>query len=147
MDAWVVDSNLYIEAINSVEGENALATFESRAAPFLFLHSTVAQEILAGARDEATWRRYHEAVVEPFEDLARVLTPTHETWKRAALIITRLVETRRMSPGGFSRGFLNDCLIAASSAESGFVIVTRNLRDFTSIRDVEPDVRFAAPWP
>jgi predicted nucleic acid-binding protein len=52
-----------------------------------------------------------------------------------------------MSPGGFSRSFMNDCLIAASSAEAGFVIVTRNERDFGLIRDVEPALRFVPPWP
>jgi predicted nucleic acid-binding protein len=69
------------------------------------------------------------------------------SWKRAALIITRLVEKGRMSPGAFTRSFLNDCLIAASAREQGFTVVTRDTRDFARVREVEPGVRFVPPWP
>lgn len=47
----------------------------------------------------------------------------------------------------FSRTFLNDCLIAASAGEHGFVLVTRNLRDFETIQRVEPGVEHVPPWP
>jgi predicted nucleic acid-binding protein len=144
---YVVDTNLYIEAITTDAGNEALATFQRRFAPFLFQHSTVAQEILAGARGEADYREYHEDWIAPFEDLDRVITPGHAAWLRAALIMTRLVERRVLSPGGFSRSFLNDCLIAASAREHGFVIVTRNRRDFELIGRVEPRFAFVEPWP
>lgn len=144
---YVVDTNLYVEAITSHDGNEALAAFQRRFAPFLFQHSTVAQEILAGATDERSYRAYLEDWVEPFEDLGRVITPGHPAWMRAALIMTRLVELGRMSPGGFSRSFLNDCLIAASAGEHGFVLVTRNSRDFDLIEEVEPGFEHTAPWP
>jgi predicted nucleic acid-binding protein len=147
MPELVVDTNLYIEAITTDEGNEALAAFQRRFAPFLFQHSTVAQEILTGAGDEAAYRAYHEDWVAPFEDLGRVLTPSHAAWTRAALILTRLVERRALSPGGFRRSFLNDCLLAASAREQGFVIVTRNVRDFELIRRVEPGLEFEPPWP
>lgn len=41
-------------------------------------------EILAGARDEADYREYHEDWVAPFEDLQRVITPSQITWTRGA---------------------------------------------------------------
>jgi len=144
---YVVDTNLYVEAITADASNAALAAFQRRFAPFLFQHSTVAQEILAGARDEAGYRAYHEDWVAPFEALGRVLTPSHTTWTRAALIIVRLVARAKMSSGGFSRSFLNDCLIAASAREHGFVLVTRNATDFGLIRQVEPRLRYALPWP
>lgn len=144
---YVVDTNLYVEAITSDEGNEALAAFQRRLAPFLFQHSTVAQEILAGAADEWGYRAYLEDWVEPFEKLGRVLTPGHSAWLRAALIITRLVERGRMSPGGFSRSFLNGCLIAASARDHGFVLVTRNTKDFDLIREVEPGFEHTEPWP
>lgn len=75
------------------------------------------------------------------------MTPSHHTWLRAALIIARLVEGRQMSPGGFTRSFLNDCLIAASAREQGFILVTRNTRDFELITQVEPGLRYIPPWP
>lgn len=147
MPKYVVDTNLYIEAITSDEGNEALAAFQRRFAPFLFQHSTVAQEILAGAGDEAGWRAYHEDWVAPFEDLGRLITPSHAAWMRASLLLARLIERRTLSPGGVRRSFLNDCLIAASAREEGFVIVTRNTRDFDLIRSVEPGFRYEAPWP
>ena len=143
----MVDTNLYVEAITTDRGNEALAGFQRRLAPFLFQHSTVALEILAGATDQARYRSYHDAWIAPFEALGRVFTPTHAAWTRAALIMTRLVETARMSPGGFKRSFLNDCLIAASAREHGFILVTRNTAEFALIQEVEPGVEYMAPWP
>lgn len=147
MPKYVVDTNLYVEAILTDEGNAALAAFQRRCAPSLFQHSTIAQEILAGARGEADYRQYHEDWVKPFEHLGRVITPTHAAWIRAALIIARLVERRHRSPGGFSRSFLNDCLIAASARDQGFVLVTRNIADFALISRVERSLRYEPPWP
>lgn len=56
MPKYVVDTNLYVEAITTDEGNAALAAFQRRCAPFLFQHSTIAQEILAGARSEADFQ-------------------------------------------------------------------------------------------
>jgi predicted nucleic acid-binding protein len=142
MPKYVVDTNLFVEAITTDAGNQALAEFQRRFAPFLFQHSTVAQEILAGARDEADYRKYYEDWVTPFEELERVVTPGHRTWMRAASIMARLVERGKMSRGGFSRSFLNDCLIAASVREHGFVLVTRNIDDFALIGLVERDLRY-----
>ena len=147
MPKYVLDTNLYVAAITTDEGNAALVTFQRRCAPFLFQHSTIAQEILAGARDEADYREYREDWVAPFEDLGRVITPSHTTWMRAALIVARLVERGGLSPGGFSRGFLNDCLIAASARDHGFILVTRNTADFALISQVERGIRYAPPWP
>jgi predicted nucleic acid-binding protein len=143
----VIDTNLYVEAITTNEGNAALAAFQRRCAPSLFQHSTVAQEILAGARDEAGYREYHEDWVAPFEDLGRVITPTHTAWTRAALIVARLVQRGHLSPGGFSRSFLNDCLIAASARDQGFILVTRNIGDFALISRVERGIHYQPPWP
>lgn len=147
MPKYVVDTNLYVAAITTDEGNRALAAFQRRCAPFLFQHSTIAQEILAGATNEADYRKYRKDWVAPFEDRRRVITPSRITWMRAALIVARLVERRRLSPGGFSRSFLNDCLIAASERDHGFILVTRNTVDFALISQVERGVRYAPPWP
>ena len=147
MPRYVIDTNLYVAAITTDEGNEALAAFQRRFAPFLFQHSTVAEEILAGARSKAGYGAYYRDWIAPFEAVRRVITPSHGSWLRAALIMMRLVETGRMSPGGFRRSFLNDCLIAASAREHGFVLVTGNTADFTLIRAVEPRLKFAPPWP
>lgn len=147
MALFVIDTNLYIAALRSDEANRALADFQRRFAPFLYQHSAVAQEILAGARDEAGYRDFHEDWVEPFETLGRVFTPSHAAWTRAALILTRLVQVGARSAGGFTRGFLNDCLIAASARETGFTLVTADTRDFALIRTVEPRFHYTGPWP
>jgi len=144
---YVVDTSLLIEAIRTDEGNAALAAFQRRFAPFLFQHSTVAQEILAGARSEGDFREFQEDWVAPFEDLGRVITPSHGCWVRASLIVVRLVQSGKVSPGGFRRSFLNDCLIAASARAHGFILITRNTRDFALIREVEPRLEYVPPWP
>jgi predicted nucleic acid-binding protein len=147
MPKYVVDTNLYIEAITTDDGNEALTAFQRRFAPVLYQHSTVAQEILAGARDAASFRAYHKDWIAPFEDLGRIITPSQTSWLRAARIVTRLIVSGRMSAGGFNRSFLNDCLIAASALEHGFILVTRNATDFARIHRVEPTLTYTAPWP
>ena len=147
MRAFVIDTNLYVSAMRSVDGNQALARFQRRFAPFLLQHSAVAEEILAGARDEAGYGEFHEDWIQPFESLGRVITPSHNAWTRAALILVRLVDAGARSRGGFTRGFLNDCLIAASAREIGFTLVTADTADFSLIRTVEPRFQFTTPWP
>jgi UDP-N-acetylglucosamine 2-epimerase len=48
---------------------------QRRSAPFLFQHSAVAAEILAGARDEAGYHHFHDDWIQPVESLGRVITP------------------------------------------------------------------------
>lgn len=146
MRRYVVDTNLYIEASRSDEAADALKAFYARFLPFVHLHSVVAQELLAGACSPALARDTRAKFIEPFEAVRRVVTPTHGTWKRAGEIVAQLLRERKLSPGGFAPSFLNDCLIAASGREHGFIIVTRNQRDFDLIRTVEP-VEVRQPWP
>jgi predicted nucleic acid-binding protein len=147
MRKFVIDTNVYIAAARNAEANAALASFQKRFVGFVWQHTVVAQELLAGARDEAGYRGFHEDWVAPFEDSDRVITPSHEAWLQAALILVRLVERRKRSPGGFSRSLLNDCLIAASALEHGFTLITDDTADFRLIAEVEPDLRFIRPWP
>jgi predicted nucleic acid-binding protein len=143
---YVVDTNLYIEATRNDEAADDLNAFHARFLPQIHLHSVVAQELLAGAVRPEVERRLREKFLRPFESVGRVLTPTHRSWKRAGEIIARLVREKKMSPGGFKPSFVNDCLIAASAREHGFIIVTRNTQDFELIGSVEP-LQVLPPWP
>ena len=80
MTKYVVDTNLYVDATRSPHWNQALAGFQRRFAPLLHQHSTVAQEILSGARDRAGYRALYDRWVAPFEQLDRVYTPTHASW-------------------------------------------------------------------
>lgn len=146
MRPYVLDTNLYIRATRSDPAARALEAFSTGFAPWLYLHSVVALELLAGATTAALRRRTDAAFIRPFERRRRVFVPGHGAWKRAGGIIAELVAARRLSREGMTRSFVNDCVLAASSQEQGFVLVTDNTRDFEMIATVSP-VEFVPPWP
>jgi predicted nucleic acid-binding protein len=143
---YVLDTNLYIRATRSDEWNGALEAFYAKSAPFVYLHSVVAAELLAGCASPDLERRTQAGLVAPFERRGRVISPGHGAWKRAGLIVAALVREKRLSPNGIQRSFLNDCLLAASAREHGFTLVTDNPRDFDLIRTVAP-VDVVPPWP
>lgn len=145
MRPYVIDTNLYVEVLRSDAAAAGLDAFYAAHLPHVYLHSVVAQELLAGGIDQDAQKRFYEDLIRPFEAVGRIITPTHRAWKRAGEIMAELVRAGRLSPGGFGRGFVNDCVLAASAREHGFVLVTRNTRDFERIRTVEP-VDVVAPW-
>lgn len=146
MRPHVLDTNLYIRATRDAAWARELEAFSTAFAPALHLHSAVAMELLAGARSPALRRRTETAFIHPFERRRRVLTPGHPAWKRAGGILADLLAAGRLSREGLSRSFVNDCVIAASAQEHGFVLVTENTRDFELIAAVSP-FDFVAPWP
>jgi predicted nucleic acid-binding protein len=142
----VIDTNLYVRATRSDEWSQALETFFLAFAPEIYLHSVVALEILAGATSPDLERRTQERFIRPFERRDRLFTPSHGAWKRAAAALARLVRERKVSPEGIKKSLVNDCLIAASARDHGFVLVTDNVKDFELIRDLLP-IEFVPPWP
>jgi predicted nucleic acid-binding protein len=143
---YVLDSNLYIEADRDESAAEELDRFLLRFLPSIHLHAVVAQELLAGALDARRERLIQDSLVRPFEKRGRVIAPSFGAWKRAGVIVSRLIQQKRMSPGGFSRSFMNDCVLAASCREAGVILVTRNVQDFTLIQRVE-SVEVVGPWP
>ncbi len=146
MRPLVLDTNLYVDAARDREKAAELERFSSAALPLLHLHAVVAQELLAGAWAEEGRQRIHEWLIAPFERRDRVLVPARRAWMRSGELISELVERGRLSPGGFSRSFTNDALIAASLRDSGAVLVTRNERDFSLLSEVE-EFAYEGPWP
>lgn len=146
MRRYVLDTNLYIRADRDGRWAEELDRFTAAFLPSISLHAVVAQEMLAGAVDRRRERLIQESLIEPFEKRGRVITPRFGTWKRAGVIMGRLAQRRLMSPGGFGRSFVNDCLLAASCREEGLVLITNNVNDFAIIRRVEA-IEVAEPWP
>lgn len=146
MTRYVLDTNLYIEADRNESAAEELDRFLMRFLPSVHLHGVVAQELLAGAIDARREKLIHDGLIKPFERRDRVVAPSFGAWKRAGGIVARLVQQKKMSPGGFSRSFMNDCVLAASCRESGLTLVTRNVQDFALIQKAE---RFevVGPWP
>ena len=146
MKRYVLDTNLFIDAARDRTKAEELAAFSSAFLPQVHLHSVVVQELLAGAIS-SEWRRDIErGLVGPYERRGRVLTPSYRAWKRSGEVVAELIEAKRLSASGVPRSFLNDVLLATSCREEGFTLVTRNLKDFELIAQVEP-IRFEPPWP
>lgn len=146
MTKYVLDTNIFIQADRDRAWAEQLVAFYASFLPVTFLHAVVVQELLLGAVDPRRGRALYEGYVAPFEARGRVLTPSYRSWRRSGEVVATLVHRRRLSPGGFSRSFLNDVLLAVSCREAGAVLITTNARDFTRIKSVEP-LRFAPPWP
>lgn len=148
MAKFVVDTNVFIQAIRDDGARRALAAWQRRMAPHIYQHAVVVSEILIGAKDEATFDRWHERWIAPAERLRRIITPTYAAWARASRIVARLVGAGHLHAGGLKpRSFFNDCLLAASTHDQGYTIVTHNLDDFGIIAQVEPQLAFVLPFP
>jgi predicted nucleic acid-binding protein len=146
VERYVLDTNLYIRADRDVSWAEDMDRFVRDRLPSIFLHAVVAQELLAGAIDLRRERLIQESLIEPFERRRRVITPTFSSWKRAGRIIAQLAQRKLISPGGFKRSFVNDCLLAASCREHGIVLITENKEDIDLIQRVER-IHFHTPWP
>ena len=146
MKRYVLDANLYIEAIRSRRAAAALHEFTFAFAPSLYMHAVVAQELLAGSANRRARRSVERDLILPFEKRGRVITPTYRSWKRSGEIVAALVERKRLARRGIPHSFMNDALLAASCREEGVVVVTRNDRDFSRIALVEP-LSYMGPWP
>ncbi len=146
MPKYVLDTNVYVRATRDDVWSKALERFYRSFTPFVWLHSVVAAELLAGSVRPELERKTKDHLIRPFEATGRVVTPSHATWKSAGRVVARLVAEKRLSPNGIGRSFLNDCLIAASAREQGLTVVTENARDFELIASVLP-VDVVAPWP
>ena len=146
MPKYVLDTNIYIYATRDAKWTDELKAFYSSHAPSIYMHSVVAGELLTGAIHPTLERFTQERLIEPFEASGRIITPGHGAWKRMGLIVARLARKKKLNPSGIGRSFLNDCLIAASARDHGFVIITDNLKDFELIKTVAP-VDFVPPWP
>jgi predicted nucleic acid-binding protein len=143
---YVLDTNVFVAAFRRPDVAEQLAAFYLAFLPATFLHAVVVQELLLGAVSASRGQDLYEGYVAPFEERGRVLTPSYSAWRRSGQVVAALIQRRRLSPGGFSRSFLNDVLLAVSCREEGAVLITTNTADFARIRTVER-FRFVEPWP
>ncbi len=147
MARYVLDTNVLIRAIRDEASRRELSAWQRRMAPHIYQHAVVAAELLMGAPDESAYERWRERWVAPLARLGRLITPTAGAWARAARVIPRLLSAGHITRGGIGNSFFNDCLLAASSRDEGFTIVTWNEVDFSLIARVEPGFSFVRPLP
>lgn len=146
MTKYVLDTNIFVRADHDRGWGEQLMTFYAAFLPSTYLHAVVVQELLLGAVNPRRRKAVYEGYVAPFERRQRIITPGYRAWRRSGEVVGTLVHQRRLSPGGFSRSFLNDVLLAVSCRQLGITVLTTNERDFALISTVER-VEFAAPWP
>jgi predicted nucleic acid-binding protein len=139
----VLDTNLYIDALRSEDGRNALAAFQAAFAPFLHFSAVVAQELRAGVSANAA-ATLDAALFAPYERRGRLITPSYAAWKEAGRMLSELVAPAQWR--SVTRSFVNDVLLAMSCREAGAVLVTANERDFARIASVRR-FDFVPPWP
>ena len=140
---YVVDTNLYIDALRTERDRLALGAFLTAYAPFVHLSAVVVQELRAGVRGRAA-ARLEAAIVAPFERRDRLVTPSYAAWKETGRVLSELVAPAMWA--AVTRSFVNDVLLAMSCREAGVVLVTRNAVDCARIATVRP-FDFVAPWP
>lgn len=141
---FVFDTNVAVDAARDREARARFNAFIRARRGQVWLHAAVWLELQVGARTEEE-RAAVQSFVEPFVDTSRVLVPSQDAWHQAGWVLARLadehgVDVRRSSVH-------HDAIIAASSRESGFTVVTRNLADFQSIAPYLSKLTFVAPYP
>lgn len=134
MAKHLIDTDLYIDLIQSGTSLPVLRELYDKEAPGIYFSSVVAQELLAGARTLAG-RRHVETLLRPFEKAGRVVTPTHRDWKEAGNILARILDLR---PDLKSKlpALVNDSLLALSARAIGARLYTRNRDDFMLLQKV-----------
>lgn len=143
---YLLDTNLYIRALNEAAFGAALADFQRAHVESLWVSAVVVFEVTVGARDAehaAAWERW---LVRPFRTRERVLVPGDTTWRITAEARRRLRSSKRYEGSLALASFQNDLLIAATCRERGATLITANARDFEIIRRVIP-LRFFTSFP
>lgn len=143
---FLVDTNLYIRALNESAFGLALAEFQQQHLKSLWLSAVVVFEVTVGARDAehaAAWERW---LVRPFRTRERVLVPGDATWRITADARRRLRSRKRYESSLALASFQNDLLIAATCRERGATLITADARDFEIIERVMP-LRFVTSFP
>ncbi len=129
---YIFDTNIYIHCLQDRDFALKHADRYSRFLPSTYFSSVVAQELLVGCTDDLAVRRVQN-FLSPFERVRRIVNPTYEDWKNAALIVVKIA-LRRPDLKSKKIALINDVLIALSCRDIGAILVTFNLEDFEHIR-------------
>ena len=140
---YVVDTGLYVDALRTEVGRQALKAFRNGFAPFEYLNAVVVHELRAGVRGREA-ALLDDSFVKPLERRGRLVTPSFNAWKEAGRVLSELFAPHAWRE--VRRSFVNDVLLAMSCRESGLTLVTNNVRDFARIAQVRP-FDFVPAWP
>ena len=144
MAKHLIDTDLYIDLIQSGITLPLIRQLYEKDAPGIYFSSIVAQELLAGARSPAARKRV-EILFRPFERVGRLVTPSHNQFKDAGKILAKVLQVR---PDLKSKlpSLVNDCLLALSARSLGATLYTRNRDDFTLLQSVRSISLVVVTW-
>ncbi len=132
MAKHLIDSDLYIDLIQSRAALPIVRELYESAAPGIYFSSIVIQELLAGARGPGA-RSQVETLYRPFERAGRIVTPTHSHWKATGDMLAKAL-TLRPDLRNKLPSLVNDCLLALSARSIGATLYTRNRDDFMLLK-------------
>jgi predicted nucleic acid-binding protein len=140
MAGLLFDSSVYITALRRgdlsiLQARRGPRTTVGEPAP-LWLSAVVFAELLVGARDKQDRQPLLE-MERQFLTLKRILVPEQRDWRLAGQVLAEIGKQYGYESVGQVRLF-NDALIAMSAARLGFIVITRNAKDFRTLAAVRP---------
>lgn len=143
---YALDTQLFIDAFRDPVANERLQRFHRAFAPFEYLSVVVAQELRSGVKRDEDRKTLERHVLDVFERSGRTFAPSARAWHRSGDLLAEMARTEGVAIGRLSKSFANDVLLAISCRETGYVLVTRNERDFQRIRRYV-SFHFVKPWP
>ncbi len=143
---FVLDTQPLHPTFRDPGANEALREFHRVRAPFEYLSSVVAQELLAGILRPEGRRTLERHVLGVYERAGRLITPIANAWQRSGDVLAAMMREEGLEIGRVSKSFSNDILLALSCRESGCVLVSEHHRDFGRIQRHVPFL-FVPPWP
>ena len=143
---YLLDTNVYLDAIRDPGFEREFDSFLERNAPAIFMSAVVMQELRAGAITDKQANALQNGIFGVFERRRRIAAPSAAAFKECGRILAALFRKDGVSFSKRPRSLVNDILIAATCRENGFILVTRD-RDFALVRPHLRGFTFVPPWP
>ena len=143
---YILDTNLYIDAIRDPVKEQALEQFLERNAPMTYMSAVVMQELRAGAVTDAQARALQDGIFDTFERRNRIAGPSVVAFKDCGRILAALFRQDGVPYRERPRSLVNDILLAITCRENGFTLLTAD----NDLRTIRPRLRgftYAPPWP
>ncbi|MEO8336439.1 MAG: type II toxin-antitoxin system VapC family toxin [bacterium] len=145
-DVYVLDTNVYVEALRSRERLHELQRFLLRAGMRVRMDGIVAMELATGATTPAHVKAV-QALTSPYQLRGWTTSPSFVACAEAGRALAELARTSRGKRRALAPSMTRDALLAASCREAGAVLITRNGADFLALRGHLRGFRFVEPWP
>jgi len=128
----LIDSDVYIDFLQSGRFHTEIARLYAEHTPGIYFSSVVIEELLAGATSPDE-RKNVELLYLPFERARRVIAPSHTHWRDTGNLLAQIFGERPSSRSKLPQ-LVADCLIAVSARAIGATVYTRNRSDFELIQ-------------